>query len=61
MKITANYEKQTLKGIEIELTKTEWGYYISTSDGYQSDYFKFKKEAKQRIQQIKADINSGTW
>ena len=61
MKITDNFYKTTCKGVIIELINTDWGWYISLSDGYQSDYFKFKKECRQRIQQIKAEIKSGTW
>jgi hypothetical protein len=62
MKITANFEKQTYQGITINLVKNqEWGWYISLSDGYESDYFQFKKEAKQRIAQIKSEIKSKSW
>ena len=61
MKITDNFEKQTYKGLEINLTNTDWGWFVSVSDGYQSDYFKHKKEAKQRIAQIKAEIKNKTW
>ena len=61
MKITDKFYKTTFKGITIEMIKSEWGWYINLSDGYESDYFKFKKECQQRIQQIKAEIKSGTW
>lgn len=62
MVITANFEKQTYKGITIELIKNEeWGWYISMSDGYESDYFRLKKEAKQRIAQIKSEIKYKSW
>ena len=37
------------------------GWYVSTSDGYVSDYFKTKKEAIVRRDEIKNEIKKGYW
>jgi hypothetical protein len=61
MKITDNVYKTTYKGITIHTINTDWGWYIETSDGLQTDYFKFKREADQRVRQIKEEIKRGNW
>jgi len=62
MRVTANYETTTYKGITIDLAKNpEEGWYVETSDGYTSVYFATKKEAAEKRAAIKDQIKKGYW
>jgi predicted cupin superfamily sugar epimerase len=62
MRVTATFETTTYKGVNINLAKhEECGWYVETSDGYASEYYKSRTEASAKRKQIKDEIKKGTW
>ena len=58
---TSNLEIQQVGNKSITIQNTEWGWFVQVSDGYTSDYFTSKKQAIERLSEIKQEIKNDTW